>query len=73
MIKKGVILAAGRGTRMRNLTEAVPKPMVRVRGKPLLTHIIEGFLTAGINQVLIVVGYRRKLSRTIFEMDPPLD
>jgi dTDP-glucose pyrophosphorylase len=66
MIKKGIILAAGRGTRMRNLTEAVPKPMVRVRGKPLLAHIIEGFLTAGINQVLIVVGYRREAIQNHF-------
>lgn len=65
-IKKGVILAAGRGTRMRELTEEVPKPMVQVRGKPLLAHIIEGLVTAGINEVLIVVGYRREAIQNHF-------
>jgi dTDP-glucose pyrophosphorylase len=65
-IKKGVILAAGRGTRMRELTEEVPKPMIQVRGKPLLAHIIEGLATAGINEVLIIVGYRREAIQNHF-------
>ncbi|HEY2681358.1 MAG TPA: sugar phosphate nucleotidyltransferase, partial [Candidatus Udaeobacter sp.] len=41
-IQKAVILAAGRGTRMRELTADLPKPMIAVRGKPVLEHIIEG-------------------------------
>ena len=41
-IDKAVILAAGRGTRMRELTAEVPKPMIEVRGKPVLQHIVEG-------------------------------
>ena len=52
---------------MRELTEEVPKPMVQVRGKPLLAHIIEGLFTAGINQVLIVVGYRRETIQNYFQ------
>jgi UDP-N-acetylglucosamine diphosphorylase / glucose-1-phosphate thymidylyltransferase / UDP-N-acetylgalactosamine diphosphorylase / glucosamine-1-phosphate N-acetyltransferase / galactosamine-1-phosphate N-acetyltransferase len=65
-ITKGVILAAGRGTRMRELTDDVPKPMVQVRGKPVLLYIVEGFRAAGINQVLIVVGYRREAIEDYF-------
>ena len=42
MIEKAVILAAGRGTRMRELTAELPKPMIEVRGKPVLHHIVEG-------------------------------
>ena len=57
-INKGVILAAGRGTRMRELTADLPKPMIEVRGKPVLQHIVEGLRDAGICELLIVVGYR---------------
>ena len=41
-IQKAVILAAGRGTRMRELTAELPKPMIEVRGKPVLQYIVEG-------------------------------
>jgi dTDP-glucose pyrophosphorylase len=57
MIDRAVILAAGRGTRMRELTAELPKPMIEVRGKPVLQHIVEGLRNAGIRDCLIVVGY----------------
>ena len=57
-IRKAVLLAAGRGTRMRELTEALPKPMLEVRGKPVLQHIIEGLRDNGLTSLLIVVGWR---------------
>jgi dTDP-glucose pyrophosphorylase len=57
-INKAVVLAAGRGTRMRELTADLPKPMIEVRGKPVVQHIVEGLRDAGIRQFLIVVGYR---------------
>ena len=46
-MNKAVLLAAGRGTRMRDLTEALPKPMLEVRGKPVLQHIVEGLRDSG--------------------------
>jgi len=46
-IDKAVILAAGRGTRMRELTTDLPKPMIEVRGKPVLQYIVEGLRAAG--------------------------
>ena len=57
-IDKAVLLAAGRGTRMRELTTDLPKPMIEVRGKPVLQHIVEGLREAGTRQFLIIVGYR---------------
>ena len=54
---KAVILAAGKGTRMRELTKEVPKPMLKVQGKPILEHIIEGILRAGIREICIITGY----------------
>ena len=52
-----VILAAGRGTRMKGLTEDVPKPMLPVAGRPLLAHILEALCSAGIRRHVIITGY----------------
>lgn len=57
-ITKAVLLAAGRGTRMRQLTSKLPKPMLQVRGKPVLLHIVEGLRAANVGDFLIIVGYR---------------
>jgi dTDP-glucose pyrophosphorylase len=65
-IDKAVLLAAGRGTRMRDLTADLPKPMINVRGKPILLHIVEGLQTAGIKNFLIIVGYHGDTVREYF-------
>jgi UDP-N-acetylglucosamine diphosphorylase / glucose-1-phosphate thymidylyltransferase / UDP-N-acetylgalactosamine diphosphorylase / glucosamine-1-phosphate N-acetyltransferase / galactosamine-1-phosphate N-acetyltransferase len=66
-ITKAVLLAAGRGTRMRELTADIPKPMIKVRDKPVLLHIIEGLQKAGIKNFLIVVGYHGETIRQYFD------
>lgn len=58
---KAVILAAGKGTRMKELTNEIPKPMLRVHGKPILEHILSGLLSAGIREVFIVTGYKAEV------------
>lgn len=58
-ITKAVILAAGRGTRMRELTDELPKPMIAVKGRPILEHIVSGLAANGVTDFLIVVGYRK--------------
>ncbi len=63
---KAVVLAAGRGTRMRGLTTDLPKPMIDVRGKPVLQHIVEGLREAGVREFLIIVGYRADAVRNFF-------
>lgn len=65
-IQKAVILAAGRGTRMRELTADFPKPMIEVRGKPVLQHMVEGLREAGIRDCLVVVGYRADVVQDFF-------
>jgi dTDP-glucose pyrophosphorylase len=65
-VNKAVILAAGRGTRMRELTNELPKPMIEVRGKPVLQHIVEGLRDAGIRSLLLIVGYRADAVRNFF-------
>src|SRR5450432_3849538 len=66
MVTKAVLLAAGRGTRMRELTEDLPKPMLPVRGRPVLAHIVSGLVAAGVTDVLIIVGYRADVVRAYF-------
>ena len=66
MITKAVLLAAGRGTRMRELTNDIPKPMLIVGGKPILQHIIEGVRFAGITEVMLIVGWREDVVRGFF-------
>ena len=65
-IDQAVLLAAGRGTRMRELTADLPKPMIEVRGKPVLQHIVEGLRAAGVGKFLIVVGYRAEAVQNFF-------
>ena len=65
-VKKAVLLAAGKGTRMKELTNELPKPMLEVRGKPILLHIVEGLRAAGIAEFCIIVGYRADVVRDFF-------
>jgi NDP-sugar pyrophosphorylase family protein len=63
---KAVILAAGKGTRMRELTNELPKPMLRVQGKPILEHIVAGIVAAGVREIFIVTGWRAKVVENHF-------
>lgn len=55
---KAVILAAGKGTRMKELTNELPKPMLSVQGRPILEHILAGLLGVGIRQFCLVTGWK---------------
>jgi dTDP-glucose pyrophosphorylase len=63
---KAVILAAGKGTRMKDLTKETPKPMLPVQGKPILQHIIDGLVSVGIKDVCIIVGWRADVIQDYF-------
>lgn len=58
---KAIILAAGRGSRMKNLTDERPKCLAELRGKPLLDWQLTALREAGINDIAIVTGYKREL------------
>lgn len=63
---KAVILAAGKGTRMKELTNEVPKPMLPVQDKPILQHIVEGLISAGIRQFCLITGWRAEVIEEYF-------
>ena len=54
---KAFILAAGRGERMRPLTDHTPKPLLEVRGKPLIAHHLDALAAAGVREVVINLGW----------------
>lgn len=58
---KTVILAGGYGTRISEYTKKIPKPMIKIGGIPLLTHIMRIFKFHGYNDFLIAAGYKKKI------------
>ena len=63
---QAIILAAGEGTRMRPLTYTKPKVMLPVANKPILQHLVENLSKAGIDEIVLVVGYREETVRNYF-------
>ncbi len=63
---KVVILAGGKGTRLSELTEVIPKPMVKVGGIPILTHILNIYSFYGFNDFIIALGYKSSFIKKYF-------
>jgi NDP-sugar pyrophosphorylase family protein len=63
---KAVLLAGGKGVRLRPLTYTIPKPLLPVGEKPILEEIIERLKAAGLRDYVIAVGYRAELIETYF-------
>ena len=69
MIKKikVVILAGGLGTRLSEYTKTIPKPMVTVKGKPLILHIINHYKKFGLTDFIIATGYKGEVIKKFFK------
>ena len=63
---KVIILAGGFGTRLSEYTEILPKPMVRIGGKPILWHIMKNFDLYGFNEFYLALGYKSEVIKQYF-------
>ena len=63
---KAIILAGGLGSRLGNLTESIPKPMVKIDNKPIIYHIMSSFSKYGINDFIIALGYKSEVIKDYF-------
>jgi len=63
---KAVILAAGKGSRLNPITSTVPKPMIPIGGKPLLEHALLNLRDVGVQEILIIVGYKEEIIKNYF-------
>ena len=63
---KAVILAAGEGARLKPLTLYRPKCMIPLAGKPILEHLLVVLKENGIEEILIIIGYRKELIQNYF-------
>lgn len=68
---KAVIPLAGKGTRLRPHTHHVPKPLVRVAGKPVMSYILDDLLDLGIDEVVFIVGYLQDTIREYISSEYP--
>ncbi|MCR4335687.1 MAG: sugar phosphate nucleotidyltransferase [archaeon] len=56
---KAVIIAAGKGVRLRPITDEIPKCMAELKGKPMMEHVLVNLKKAGIEECHLVVGYKK--------------
>ena len=64
---KVVILAGGLGTRLAEETDKIPKPMVKIGNKPIISHIIKLYLNFGFKEIIICSGYKKEKIKNYFK------
>jgi glucose-1-phosphate cytidylyltransferase len=62
-----VILAGGLGTRISEYTKTIPKPMIRIKGKPIIYHIMKHFSNYGYKNFYIAIGYKGEVIKKYFK------
>jgi glucose-1-phosphate cytidylyltransferase len=69
-LPKVAILCGGRGTRLREHTQSIPKPLVEIGGRPILWHVIQIYLAQGFRRFVLLTGYKAELIEEFAEAEP---
>ena len=64
--KLAIILAGGKGTRLKPITTEIPKPLLPVHDKPIMEHVVDLFKKFGINHIIVSVGYKGEKIKDYF-------
>ena len=64
---KCVILAGGQGTRIAELSKNIPKPMIKILGKPIIFRIMKHYSKFGVKEFIIAGGYKKKIIEDYFQ------
>ena len=62
-----VIMAGGKGTRIASIANDIPKPMIRIGGKPILEHQIENLKRCGLTDITLVIGHLGHIIKDYFK------
>ena len=63
---QAVILAGGMGTRLGEITNTIPKPMVKINNEPLIFHIMKLYMNYGVKDFIICLGYKGEIIKDYF-------
>jgi glucose-1-phosphate cytidylyltransferase len=64
VLPRVAILCGGRGTRLQEHTQSIPKPLVEIGGRPILWHVMQIYLAQGFNRFALLTGYKAELIET---------
>ena len=64
---KCIILAGGKGTRISEISKNIPKPMIKILGKPIIFRIMEHYSKYGFKDFIIAAGYKKKIISDFFK------
>ena len=64
---KCIILAGGKGTRISEISKDIPKPMIKILGKPIIYRIMEHYSNYGFRDFIIAAGYKKKIISNFFK------
>ncbi len=68
-----IILCGGKGTRLRDVSELIPKPMVPIGGKPILEHILRIYKAHGVDRAILCLGYKGDIIKEYFSRPSAVD